>query len=340
MKLELHYQKNHTNPWAVLNIFDKIHMGLERQYKEIKFQHVPMHTTSYYGINTAAVFSIINPKNNKRIIISYMDSNRCILSTVEQLGWYPELIQQVFITSEYTNIIDACKLYNSTNINDRLQYFRDMNNEELLFFHNPNKVFKPFTYPVYDKNFDNWVKISSKLNRSAKERKQKLLFRGFLWQPRQTIMKYIHHKEISCTEEKLNEIDYIAYLQEYRCGISLNGQAEICNRDIEYMAVGIPIIRPTLKHTETHEPLIPNKHYIAFDYERHPSHESAYFGAPQEHNLKLISDALVARWEEVKKDYDFLEYIGENAKQWYLNYGKDTQHVQLFLSKVNLNLLL
>jgi hypothetical protein len=262
-----------------------------------------------------------------------------MLAVTETLGWRPELIQQGFITSEYTNIVNACNLFNSTSDEQKIQYFPGIHNHELLFLKNPKKVFKPFTYPVYDKNFDELVEVSLKTKRKIKKTEQGLFFRGYLWEPRRLIMSNTEHPEIKYDQERLVGMDYVNFLRQYRCGLSLNGQAEICNRDIEYMALGIPILRPLLKHTETHTSLVPNVHYIAFDYERHPSYVSAYFGAPTDHDLKPVSDALVARWEEVKTDYEFLEYVGQTARNWYLENGKNEQHVQLLLDNINLNLL-
>ena len=77
------------------------------------------------------------------------------------------------------------------------------------------------------------------------------------------------------------------------------------------------------KCTQFKEPLIPNVHYIPFDGISLPE--------------KL--DGLIKKWEEVKNNYEFLEYIGDNAREWYLRNAKLDSQINLFINSINLNIL-
>lgn len=62
----------------------------------------------------------------------------------------------------------------------------------------------------------------------------------------------------------MNIDQYLEMAIKYKVGLGISSLAELCYRDIEYMAVGIPMIR--LEYvTKTNPPLIPNFHYIAVD---------------------------------------------------------------------------
>lgn len=106
--------------------------------------------------------------------------------------------------------------------------------------------------------------------------------------------------------------DYLRLAIDYKVGLSISSLAEMCYRDIEYMAIGLPMMRLEYM-TELHPRLIPNYHYISiprdgFDW----STNSDRAGGPQ------YIEAYKNRFLEVKDDRDFLKFISDNARQYYL----------------------
>jgi len=98
----------------------------------------------------------------------------------------------------------------------------------------------------------------------------------------------------------------------YKAAFSIAGRGEFCYRDIENMAMGIPIIRFEYSH-EMSPALIPNFHYISTP---RPSISS-------EHQLSTEHSHLIEkRFLEVKDDKDFLNFISKNARDYYENYIK------------------
>lgn len=342
MKLIVKYQHVPNDTWLPHFIFDKIFDALVETYTDIEFIREPEHFINKpqdwtYCINPHTM-EIKNPETNKKIMVSYADINKSVFLKDPKFGWDIKNIVQYFITSDFIPVFTAPYLYK----NQLRSIIPQFNNVDLELEIDPS-IFVPFSYPVWDSQFELFASKETYKNlnekRFSKNRKQQLHFRGYLWEPRKLVLEATPHPEISYTDTRLSFKDYAEELIEYRCGLSLNGNAEICNRDIELMSMGMPILRPELKCSHLHDPLIPNFHYVSFDFERQPFNEAAYPGAPLHHNAKLVSDAMIDRWESVKYDYDFLDFVGYNAKQWYNKNGNHESHVRIFMEKVNFNLL-
>ena len=101
---------------------------------------------------------------------------------------------------------------------------------------------------------------------------------------------------------------------EYKIALSVSGSGELCYRDIECMALGIPFLRFEFQ-TSLYEPLIPNVHYISVDYDKTiPTHNGV--------NKDRLGEAAHAkqlenRYKEVIDNDDFLNFISKNARKYY-----------------------
>jgi len=115
---------------------------------------------------------------------------------------------------------------------------------------------------------------------------------------------------------------------QYKIGFSCAGSAQFCYRDIEYMAMGIPILR--FEYTnEMNPPLIPNFHYIAV---QPPMEHTAELNTTEEHS-RLIEQKFL----QVKDDIDFLQSIANNARQYYLNHIHGLNGVKHTLQLLDVN---
>lgn len=109
---------------------------------------------------------------------------------------------------------------------------------------------------------------------------------------------------------------YFTNLICYEVALSVAGIGELCYRDIECFALGIPILRFEYQ-SSLFQPLIPNYHYISVDYDEtipyHNDRRTDRLGN-QSHAKKLEK-----RFMEVIKDKEFLNFVSNNARDYYLN---------------------
>jgi hypothetical protein len=104
---------------------------------------------------------------------------------------------------------------------------------------------------------------------------------------------------------------YFDELIQYKVGLSVGGRAEFCYRDIEYMAIGVPFLRFEYR-SEMNPKLIPNFHYISVEK---PS-DLKYDRLGDQSHVNL----LLKRFIEVKDDQTFLNFISNNARNFYQEY--------------------
>lgn len=119
------------------------------------------------------------------------------------------------------------------------------------------------------------------------------------------------------------------YIQEsigFKLALSIGGGGgaicgDFCFRDIEMLGIGIPVLRPEYI-VETHNPLIPNYHYISVkaDFDLNFKYS----------NHNQLSLNIAKRYLEVIDNIDFLNFISKNARKWYLDnltYPKITYNI-------------
>jgi hypothetical protein len=107
---------------------------------------------------------------------------------------------------------------------------------------------------------------------------------------------------------------YFENLINHSVALSIAGVGELCYRDIECMALGVPLLRFEYQ-TRLFEPLIPNYHYISIQYDdempRHNDTPTDRLGGYDQ--AKKIKE----RFKEVILDKDFLSFISKNARKYY-----------------------
>lgn len=120
---------------------------------------------------------------------------------------------------------------------------------------------------------------------------------------------------------------YAKDLLQYKIGYSIAGRGEFCYRDIEYMAMGIPFMR--FEYTnEMNPPLIPNFHYISV-----PRIDDLPENLYGESHAKLIENKFL----EVKNNQDFLNFISDNARKYYLNFIHDQNGIDHTIDLLQFN---
>ncbi len=105
---------------------------------------------------------------------------------------------------------------------------------------------------------------------------------------------------------------YFDHAIRYKMGFSVTGVPEICCREIEYMAIGLPNFRLEYM-TQLNPPLIPNYHYITVDRSKFPWDANKDREGGEEY-----VEAYIQRFNEVKDDKEFLDFIAKNAREYYV----------------------
>lgn len=124
--------------------------------------------------------------------------------------------------------------------------------------------------------------------------------------------------------------DYLHRSVTYKVGLSLAGVTEICHRDIEYMAIGLPILR--LEFTQKYNPeLVPNHHYIAVSTD----------GLGNDPNIHKIGgdeyiDRFRDRFNEVRNDQSTINNISMNARKYYEDNCSPHVRVKKILEKLEI----
>lgn len=119
---------------------------------------------------------------------------------------------------------------------------------------------------------------------------------------------------------------YLDYAITHKVGLSIPGIAEICHREIEYMAIGLPTLRMEYM-TPVNPPLIPNYHYISIDRD----------GFCWDSNADRLGgdkyiEAYTKRFNEVKDDKGFLDFIAKNGREYYEDYCSPKNRLNHMLS--------
>jgi hypothetical protein len=124
--------------------------------------------------------------------------------------------------------------------------------------------------------------------------------------------------------------DYLMMAVKYRMGLALSGVAEVNFREIEYLSIGVPMLRIEYM-TQLDPPLIPNYHYVAVDRSNFPWNMYAdREGGPE------YVEAYRQRYNEVKDDKDFLQFVAKNGRDYYTEYCNPFNRLKHVIEKLEL----
>jgi len=133
-----------------------------------------------------------------------------------------------------------------------------------------------------------------------------------------------------CSESPglLNIEDYLKLAIKHKVGLSLPSVAEICYREIEYMAIGLPMLRLEFM-TQLDPPLIPNYHYIAIPRDNFPW-DANFDRAGGEKYVEAYKNKFL----EVKDNKEFLDFISKNAREYYNNYCSPQNKLKVLMKSL------
>jgi hypothetical protein len=313
------------NHFYVTSLFTKFIEELKNKYLQHEFiltKDKEYEKFGQGGIYSCMSLSIINEETNNYVLISLFDNWK--YHFMKHLGWQPKQMKQFFYAGGF-GYLDYFNFKNSSTTNVDLEFPDNFEDIYKVFFYNP----------YFDCCYDKIDEIYEK----RKPTTNKLFFRGWLWDFRKKIVENINREDILIIDKNENNqnLNYIQYLEEisnYTSALSLPGGTEICNRDIECFAIGVPIFRPNLQVNYS-DPLIPNFHYISFYH--HCDYTS--WGNPNYLSYDDVKSNLIQTWDLVKENKEFLNFISGNARRWYEQNCSIDKTIEYFMKEINLNLL-
>ncbi len=127
--------------------------------------------------------------------------------------------------------------------------------------------------------------------------------------------------------------EYFSNLIKYSVALSISGVGQLCYRDIECFALGVPLLKFKFQGSLS-EPLIPNYHYISVEgSETLPKHNGVHTDRlGDKSHASMIED----RFNEVINDKEFLNFISKNARDYYDKYLNSKNRVERTLKLLEL----
>lgn len=326
MKLIVRHLFRDLGEFYVTSFFQSLYEKLISKFSNYTFDIIndPSYEDNGYGsIYSCMSLSIINPKNKKYILISFFDNWK--YHFMKHLGWHPSKMVQFFYPGGF-NYIDY---YNFR--------YQQKSNKDIDCPKNISKIYESFFYGPYEKNKLELIQDIYDKN-PIKKTKPQMYFRGYMWDFRKEMIENINDNSIIIIDKNSDNnnlcyADYLKDLSQYRCALSLPGGTEVCNRDIECFAIGVPVIRPFL-NIQYPDPLIPNYHYISCYT------DCKYWdGNPNYLSNKHFADYVVDYWNKIKHNIEYLDFVRDNARKWFLKNCTLENNIEYILSKLNMEAL-
>jgi hypothetical protein len=307
MKINAYFEA-HGLQWCYVSVFHRLFNKLKETYPDIEFNYIDPNLvripekytgpSSKFGPN----FMIIeNDTNKKYFIVSYWDK-----------------LKDVIVSNPVTN----------WDVENQVEIFASVGAHKNDYFYAPlNCKYTPISYTTMTIDIEKQIE---ELYNQKNERTyvEKLTFRGYLYQFRKFLESDERFNIISKQTSILTPFDYMQELNASHLNFNINGAGEVCNRDIEIMGLGTALFRTKLV-AKFHNELIPNYHYISVDFDNidYDEHKHDYNGY-----WKELSENVYGRFQEVKKDKDFIDFVANNGRQWYLENGTIDANVNIILN--------
>jgi hypothetical protein len=241
-KLIISYEQGYDN-WYISEFYKYFHSKLSDN-SDIEFEYMSLRQLSLnfnqeFQTHSSTIFNwynlvVYNPNNEKMFIHSWYD-------------YAPEMIE--FSVNNNFNIVKFSCVSNLT--------------DKIIDKYKDNFIVQPSVYCL-----ENWSDIDMITSiTKPKVRQNKAYFNGLNHGYRENIMNCLSNNEFFNIRTKVNpkhfrqKNDYYSELSNYNYGVSLNGAANICYRDLELFGLGVLNLRQPL-NSKTYVPLIKNIHYI------------------------------------------------------------------------------
>jgi hypothetical protein len=330
MKLKCYFERG-VNIWSNIVVFNHLYDKLIKNYPQHQFESI--HTsvdlfkqpdgsfksmreiTEYTGPNCkyGPFFMVIqNTENMKYFLVSYWDK----LNDVRHTNWDLENCVEIFTS---TGLHQDDIYYKKINIDYTPTSFVGST------IQNENRIEVLYNERIKTKKLN----TEKGVNSFGRIYPNKLTFRGYTYLFREYILnddRFIVYKD------KIDELNYLKELDLCVLNFSPNGAGEICFRDFEIMGLGTALFRQKLV-VDFHNKLIPDYHYISVDFDDIPKNPNwgNYWSS--------LANRIQERFNQVKNDYDFIDFVAANGRKWYEENGTSEKNADIILSLIDFNKL-
>jgi hypothetical protein len=279
MKLQFSFEGGDSS-WSVKNVFNRYYNNFLSSHKN--HDVIFLDSSQFYDGNPSNFFS------PHIMVIKNLDNEKYMI-----VSYWDRAIDLTFSSNGW-NQENCVELFTSSGVFDDIKY-------------------TPISYVPYRTDFE----ILSKNSKDVlKKEHTELFFRGKLYGEREKLFKT---NKIKILSDIIDITEYFNELNSNRISLSLNGAAEICNRDIEILSSKSVLLRLELKQ-KFYNPLIPNFHYVSYEYNEDPL---------------IQSQIIIDRFNEIKNDIDFLKNVSENGFKWYSENGTIDRNVFILHKLIN-----
>lgn len=267
----------------------------------------------YLKKHNNAIITTID-RNNSLVSLSDIDT---ILTDAQLVIYNPEMdiLKAIDFTDKQSNLVNTFIARN--NPNDLLVYSQQSS------LGLPDGFKFKLKSSIYTPSEPHWSLDDYYIKRLLKTTFiDKFFFRGNVKNACRHAVDFLKNEDLFEGGESNSHYDiYFNELIQYKVGLSIPGIGELCFRDIEYMALGIPMMRFEYI-TQLDPPLIPNYHYISIDRidtEEDKKYNGGVISREREADQRHIN-AYIKKFKEVKDNIEFLEFISKNARNYYDTY--------------------
>jgi hypothetical protein len=182
------------------------------------------------------------------------------------------------------------------------------------------KQYTPISYMSLYKSAEDRL---SQVWKNEKIIPERPFFRGYNYLFREYLR--VNDNRFDIEHAKIPSHQFIDEIAKYSINIDLPSVAEISSRTSECLGLQSCMIRPkfTLKF---HNPLIPNYHYAQVECD-------------DLSNWKILADAYIDKFEEMKKDEEKARFFAINGRKWYEENSTIDAHVNILKKVIDLNKL-
>lgn len=302
--IKIYYTTTEYEPWTIHDLFNELSAFFKKGYNASTITKFGGHTyipQFDYSIGDCEIF-IYNEEKDILNVISFSETK--------------------------TKVLDI--LYKRNNSNDilivlhQLGWGLNSQNKSSYKFQIKKTSFYPFSPKI---NYSYYYNLKQLINHSNTI--EKMFLKTTTGRGDEKKLAELGYINDSFPPMQIN--DYLNLAITYRVGLSISGGAyELCHRDFDYMAIGLPLLR--LELIDTYDPILkPNYHYIAVNRNTLP--KDTYL------DLRGGDNYISAYWNrfiEIKNDYDFLQFISDNARIYYENFASPNIKIKPILNKLNI----
>lgn len=311
MKFSVYFQKDCGYGWNPLVIFQGVLDNLIKKYPQHEFQFIDSLSLkdpkAYRGPSNQysnMFFRIQNKENDKYFLVSYWDIVKDIFEKECGSGFIIENLVEL-LTSIGIQEKDCHALNRYLPCSSPVVY------TPISFSHTLLRA----------------ESIAEELNKKeiTKLTPETPKFRGFCMGFRKHLLQDKRFNIIDTSQQRLSIEDYLFEINNDKINLSFNGIGEVSHRDIDILALGNVLLRPKLS-VKFHNNLIPEYHYASVEVD-------------DQSDFKTFSDAFIEKYNKIKKDKDYLDFISCNGKAWYSENGTAQKNSEIICKLIDLNKL-